>query len=309
MTAPLFNQDTETISLALCADGNVIPSLHVCLLTAFEAASPGIAFDVHLVTPPHFDRSEIARLETTLRLAGRPFTLTHVPTDVAELRAFRGLQGEHTPHLKWVLPELLPNVDRLIILDTDLIVRADLAELWSTPLNGHAVAAVPVGTVKYSCDTQFMLSLGAPLDLPYFNTGVMLVSVAAWTAAGLTETFRRFAQQHAPHLRAADQTVYNGVLAVERRIVPLDDKFNHPIYPDAPACRCDEGRLYHLLGVPKPWDPFGRLLNNHSPVYFRELARTACNGRRKRLSPLRWVKRVARLSRAYAVGIRTRLRR
>ena len=42
-----------------------------------------------------------------------------------------------------LLPDLLPSIDKILYLDIDMIVLGDVGELYSTPLGGHPLAAVP----------------------------------------------------------------------------------------------------------------------------------------------------------------------
>lgn len=45
-------------------------------------------------------------------------------------------------YLRLFAPTLLPDVDKVLYLDCDLIVNGNLDELWNTDLEGYAVAAV-----------------------------------------------------------------------------------------------------------------------------------------------------------------------
>ena len=66
------------------------------------------------------------------------------------------------------LMKCLP-VDRAIYLDSDLLVRKDLRELWNTDLKGHAIAA--------TLDVWIPMGHSGVGRGPYFNSGVVLMDL------------------------------------------------------------------------------------------------------------------------------------
>jgi lipopolysaccharide biosynthesis glycosyltransferase len=80
------------------------------------------------------------------------------------------------------LPDLLPELDRTIYLDADIVVLESLSALWRRDLGDAVLGAVrdavspwaagPIGT--------HWRDLGLPPDAPYFNAGVLLISLSAW---------------------------------------------------------------------------------------------------------------------------------
>lgn len=87
---------------------------------------------------------------------------------------------------------LEPCVDRVIYLDSDVIVVDDVQKLWSTSLTGSRVIGAPVychaNFTKYFTDEfWFDSSLTEVLEGKqpcYFNTGVMVMDLMRWRAGG-----------------------------------------------------------------------------------------------------------------------------
>lgn len=74
--------------------------------------------------------------------------------------------------LKFDLPNILSNLDKVLYLDGDILVLNDLSELYNTDLNDKYAAVVP--------DMAGMLYEGHHLKLgfgKYFNSGVMLLNL------------------------------------------------------------------------------------------------------------------------------------
>jgi lipopolysaccharide biosynthesis glycosyltransferase len=79
-------------------------------------------------------------------------------------------------YARLLMGELLPpEIDRVIYLDCDLIIRGDLSDLWNVNLEGKTVVAVREVT-----DYIWHSKLGLPPGAPYFNNGVMLIDLDRW---------------------------------------------------------------------------------------------------------------------------------
>ena len=79
-----------------------------------------------------------------------------------------------------VMSKFLPeNVNRILYLDCDAIVRHNLNKLWSTTLDEtDVIAAVIKPTVAQKTRNR----LNLPQDCYYYNSGVLLVDLAKWRA-------------------------------------------------------------------------------------------------------------------------------
>jgi lipopolysaccharide biosynthesis glycosyltransferase len=97
-----------------------------------------------------------------------------------------------------------PQVEKILYLDSDLVVSGDIGELWQTDLHGAFLAAVPE---PYLVTSHWGFG---PADT-YFNSGVLLIDVAQWRSENLLPAFLKFAEEHAADLNCHDQDVLNHV--------------------------------------------------------------------------------------------------
>jgi lipopolysaccharide biosynthesis glycosyltransferase len=157
-----------------------------------------------------------------------------------------------TTYTKLLLPELLPNtVERLIWLDSDLIVRRDLGALWDVPQEGYHVRAVQdalVPLVSSSFGVARYGELGLPREAPYFNAGVMIVDLAAWRRDGTGALALGHVRRNADRVFFWDQEGLNAVLA--GRVGLVDPRWNRNA-----ACLTGPGDAWilHFAGALKPW--------------------------------------------------------
>lgn len=112
-----------------------------------------------------------------------------------------------------LLPRLLPDVERVLYIDADAIVTAELDALWQTDMGEHSVAAVDNAFIAQSRDRVRKLGLGTGR---YFNGGVLLLDLARLRAADWTARALDYAQRHADTLALLDQDVMNILLGPHR---------------------------------------------------------------------------------------------
>ncbi|MGV8956001.1 MAG: glycosyltransferase family 8 protein [Cypionkella sp.] len=118
-------------------------------------------------------------------------------------------------YLRIMAPDLLSaDYRRMLYLDADVFYqRGDLNRLLDLDLGGRAVGAVR-DMVQLRKPDRVPEDF-RPFNLPfgkYFNSGVLLIDVAAWTAQQVTKNALDFAANNALKLMAHDQTALNVTL-------------------------------------------------------------------------------------------------
>lgn len=94
---------------------------------------------------------------------------------------------------------------RVLYLDADVVCRAPLWPLWSTDLEGHALAAVTDATMPWlgsphaAGETARWRLLDLAPDTPYFNSGVLLLDLDRWRRDGLEARALQLARRPLPY--------------------------------------------------------------------------------------------------------------
>lgn len=109
------------------------------------------------------------------------------------------------------LAELLPeNVDKVLYLDCDIIVRGSLEPLWNTDIANFANAAV---FQHDSAMTQFCLDrLRIPNRDGYFNAGMQLLNISYWRNNKIQSAFMDYLRHNRSNILFHDQDIMNAVL-------------------------------------------------------------------------------------------------
>jgi len=163
-----------------------------------------------------------------------------------------------------LLPELLPEVQRVLYLDCDTLVVDGVDSLWELDLRGHYLAAI--NDVPGPGAEDWVRELGIPAGTRYFNSGVLLMNLETMRADRMTERLAEFGRANAGRLRRSDQDTLNVVLG-DRRL-PLHPRWNcqNTLFSARPealkafsACEIDEATaspaILHFEGPGdcKPW--------------------------------------------------------
>ncbi len=201
-------------------------------------------------------------------------TFLNPPLDV--LRRGTLPLGGHSPmaYLRLLLPAALPpEVTHILYLDSDLLVRSDLAQLWDQRQMVDAIAGVPdyaSPVVSGRGGVPNWRERGLPANAPYVNSGVLMMNLTAWRANDLAGQIIDYSLAHQAVNRFADQDGINALLC--KRCKLLDMRWNIPVYlgfdavlrgvePNpvltaAVARRAEllrAGGIIHFLGPRKPW--------------------------------------------------------
>lgn len=183
-----------------------------------------------------------------------------IDIDVAALQGFKPGRFGIAALLRLLMHRYLPaDCKRIIYLDCDLLVRSDLSELWSMPLNGHTAAA----TINlYSSSSRGAREL--PDD--YFNSGVMLVDLTAWREKRVGERALACLEREGGNFRYPDQDALNRVLEGDWCWLPVEWNFQPTAYAAVEKryphlvthmaslkTAIRHPRIVHFIGSVKPW--------------------------------------------------------
>lgn len=199
----------------ICDDGYVMPTA-VAMLSLRECGLGGRSCRVHVVAADLSPESEsmFASLE-------RPgFSVCVIRASARELAKLHGTEGGGmcvaTPAalLKFSLGELLPDLDKVLYLDGDILVRGDLSALFDIDLGDRLLAAAP--------DTG-VLSFHRPVHeevATYFNSGVMLMNLARMREEGCRSKLVS-AKRSDGERALMDQDVFNRVCDGRVALLPV----------------------------------------------------------------------------------------
>ncbi len=120
-----------------------------------------------------------------------------------------------------VLPK---EIDKIIYLDSDIVVRKSLRSLWETDIEGFAVGVVN------DMDEMKHLEYGRlPYDVKdgYFNSGVLLINVKFWRENNCLNNFFEIVEKKQELLAQHDQDVLNIAFHNKKKWLPITYNFQN----------------------------------------------------------------------------------
>lgn len=306
--------DHPVVPVVFAADNNYVPMLTTTISSMLRNANPERFYDVVVLTRD-ISGDNRAEMSTYLEaLAPHVKLRFHNVAPVID-RYDLATSNEHISvetYYRFLVPSVLPFYDKVLYLDSDLIVEGDVAELFDTELGDNLLGAVSdvdyLGNLNMSdgarlAYTNKVLKMADPYR--YFQAGVLLLNTHAMREAYSTEQWLQFAS--APDYIYDDQDVLNA--HCEGRVRYLDPSWNvmHDcgarvgnVFSFAPAktyqtylAARSNPRIRHYAGFEKPWNTAGCDWAEHywryareTPFYERLLTTLSGTGRKALEKPL-----------------------
>jgi len=206
--------------IAFGADDQYSQHVGVTLASILSTLAPGIEPNIYIVTDGISEENQrkIASLKTI-----RNFHPHYIVVSLDDFKDFPLISDHITiaTYFRLQLPYLLPQLDKVLYLDTDMIIDRDLSPLWETDLEPDQwVAAAAEIAIK----PDFMASIGLDKNEFYFNAGVLLMNLAALRANDFENKCAKFVRQYREVIRYVDQDVLNHVC--KGHVKWVDPKFN-----------------------------------------------------------------------------------
>jgi lipopolysaccharide biosynthesis glycosyltransferase len=187
-----------------------------------------------------------------------------------------------------MLPELLPDVDRIIHFDLDALCLGDLAELLDVDLEGTWIAAVDEPQPSYGrgfnslrdsarllrregfpeLAREYLIRTHSELtfDFEIFNAGVMVLDLAAMRAGDFCGRYLAYVGRFGIN----GQRILNVGVGSDRKKLGAD--WNRLVRLEVATSAADSTKVAHWAGPFKPWagHPYvpGRELWHHQEAHF-----------------------------------------
>lgn len=259
----MSSKKTFEIPIVFCADGKFISHAMTTMLSILKS-NPEYNFQFYLLGNELVESQEKA-ISNKVKSLGSNFEFIKLDDD-----AFDNFPIPHhfskANYYRLLIPELIPNANKVIYLDADIIAVAPMHEFLSFNLKDKVLAAVADPIYKWK------IELGMNASATYFNSGVMLINLDLWKELEITNKAFEFIHSHPEKIRFVDQCALNAVINGD--FLELIPKFNQQaiLYREG----FDFGEtswantqiteavnspiLIHYTGPSKPWD-----YNNNHP--------------------------------------------
>lgn len=210
---------TKAMNIVFSINDCFAPQLAVTISSILMHSNKEDCFNFYVLEDGVSDENK-AKIDELKNI--KPFKITYLPLDKNDFANYPlAVHLKVVTYFRLRIPSLL-NFDRALFLDTDIIVRKSLSELYNTDL-GNCYAAV----IEDMIFTEPKLGdfLLEKLELKkYFNAGVMLMNLNKMRDDRIEEKCIEFIKTHPEKITYADQCTLNNVL--KENVKFLDYKWN-----------------------------------------------------------------------------------
>lgn len=157
-------------------------------------------------------------------------------------------------YYRYLLPEILVDCDKVIYLDSDLLIRCDVKELWDIDLSQHYLAGVnEIDIINRFPDHK--LKLGFDLDELFINAGVLVCNLQKMRQDKITHHLFTETERLKDIILFQDQDVIN--IALKGKIADLPLAYNYTVEAmEKDLLSLDEIKVIHYNSqIAKPWIP------------------------------------------------------
>jgi lipopolysaccharide biosynthesis glycosyltransferase len=322
--------------IVLCAaDENYIKPLAVTLFSAASTLRPGSHLQVLLFDGGISPSSWQGLKETLVDLPISVHVLRPNRAEVADLGISHHIT--HTAYFRLLAARLLPkSLDKVIYLDSDVLLRSDITELWRLEVEPHYCLAAtdiacPFVDARYA-DPKYHSAipyLAAIAPIPnwkqlrlnplsgYFNSGVMVLNLRRWRDEQIEVALLKCLRDNAKYVWCWDQYALNVIFSENWK--PLPSRWNQgahvfeypsksysPVEVSEYLAMRDDPALIHFTTEFKPW-----LYRPYHPLrelWYQTLDQTAWASWRPAMPEFRlsdwWTRQAVKWSRQWIVNYR-----
>jgi len=171
-------------------------------------------------------------------------------------------------YYRFFIQEFLPSdIEKIIYLDSDIIVNGPLSELYNVDLKHHLLAAVP------QIEEGDPERLGLPSDSKYFNAGVLVINLKKWRDEDISTRLMIYSEENQNTVQWPSQDPLNAVASGQWIELPKKFNFYHGFAKNrASKYKHLKPLVIHYSGSIKPWQYRGS--HPYKLLYWKYLLKT-----------------------------------
>ncbi|NTV92633.1 MAG: glycosyltransferase family 8 protein [Chlorobiaceae bacterium] len=246
----------NTVNIVFATDKNYIQHLSAALFSLLEN-NKDLSFTVYIISSGMSEKS-YRNIEDIVK--NRNCAVKHITVSdelFVKLATAHPFYPKGT-YYRLLIPDLIDE-EKILYLDSDIIVNGSIKELYNQDVEDYFVCAIE----DPGFDRHRQLKMDN--DAIYFNSGMMLVNLAKWKSTGLQKKVIDFIEHNPDAIWFPDQCGLNSVINGRWKKVPLKYNQQSSIFSDDFDRKFDcfspeelnEAKknpvIIHYTGGSKPW--------------------------------------------------------
>lgn len=237
------------VNIAFCINEKYVEQLIVVLWSIMKNLTTGRNVNVWIVSSDMSDASK--NYLRKLRLGFKNLHLSFLDIDAKELTQLpRTIDYISTEtYYRYLLPNLLPNIDKILYMDADIVVNGDISPLYDTDLANCYIAGA---ADSYIAAINHKPQIGLDNSELYVNAGVLLMNLKQMRTDNIPQKLIDTTKNMASKVKYQDQDIIN--IVCRGKILEFDSIYNytsHNILKE--KSKYKHAVVIHYTGKNKPW--------------------------------------------------------
>ena len=209
----------RTIPILFTFDSNLVTAAGVCLTSLLQNAGQDTFYDIFILHKPDPRITDGKLADLANHFSNCRITFRDVIGEFENGFNIRGIP--ETAYFRLLSPELIPEYDRIIYSDVDVIFREDLSKYYDIDLGDNYFAGVDSLPAINDDDLEYaQKTLGNKIGNGYYYSGNLIINLKRLRQDNKTKEFRSLGGRH---FKFQDMDIIN--LACSGRFLPLGPSF------------------------------------------------------------------------------------
>lgn len=261
----------DAIPIIFCINSKFRGQLETVIVSILEHSEEKFEFIILTCDLTNIDECSILK---TIQSKSQVSTLSiihineYIPQNIHSLMSIRENYNYISieTYFRFFIPTLLTKYDKVLYLDSDILVCDNIKKLYDEDISNYYGAAIIDKYVMALCENDALTGSRANLTFNqylrsilnidparYFNAGVMLLNLKEIRKNNITSSLWNYAIDHSP-LEFQDQDVLNAVL--HRKIKLINQRWNQTDNNSkiGVEIKYENRGIIHFTGAEKPWN-------------------------------------------------------
>jgi lipopolysaccharide biosynthesis glycosyltransferase len=180
----------QKIPICFATDDNYVPFLTVAIASLLANSSKENFYKIYVLTSHLTEENMNSILKMATENSAIKFVQLSKELDkVQDMFHLRDYYSKET-YYRIFIPNLFPQYEKVLYLDCDITVLADVSELYNTQIHGYYVGAVQEEVMQtFEVFGNYVEKADGINRKNYFNAGILLINCRRWRNKLIAERF------------------------------------------------------------------------------------------------------------------------
>lgn len=267
------------INIAFSSDNNYVPFLCVSIYSLLENSNKNNTYNIYVLDGGISTENKEKLLNSLSIFKNFNIEFTKINKEIFKnIKEF--LQLNQSAYYRLLLPDILPNVKKIIYLDCDLLILKDITNLFEEDLENSLIACSKIFHPNYQ---NILQKIYPNVKIKSaINSGVTIMDLEKLRLENYTKKFIDFVNINSEKLITGDQDVLNIVLVDKIKLISPQWNSTSYLFVTKNYKRCGldkktydkytkEPSIVHFDGI-KPWSPGSS--HPYKKYFFKYLSKT-----------------------------------